>query len=122
MDTLTHDQVRTYYGETLQSSDDLKTSACCSEEAVPDLHKPILSLLPDEVLTKFYGCGSPIPPALDGCTVLDLGCGTGRDAFVAAALAGPEGRVIGVDMTPAQIAVTPSRWATTRPRPTSGWA
>ena len=105
MDTLTHDQVRTYYGETLQSSDDLKTSACCSEEAVPELHKPVLSLLPDEVLTKFYGCGSPIPPALDGCTVLDLGCGTGRDAFVAAALAGPEGRVIGVDMTPAQIEV-----------------
>lgn len=103
--TLAHDQVRTYYGQTLQSSDDLKTSACCSDEAVPEHHKPILSLLPDEVLTKFYGCGSPIPPALDGCTVLDLGCGTGRDAFVAAALAGPAGRVIGVDMTEEQVAV-----------------
>ena len=103
--TLTHDQVREYYGQTLQTSDDLKTSACCSDEAVPEHHKPILSLLPDEVLTKFYGCGSPIPPALDGCTVLDLGCGTGRDAFVAAALAGPEGRVIGVDMTAEQVEV-----------------
>ena len=103
--TALHDDVRTYYGETLASMDDLKTSACCSDEAVPEHHKPILALLPDEVLTKFYGCGSPIPPALDGCTVLDLGCGTGRDAFVAAALAGPTGRVIGVDMTKAQIDV-----------------
>ncbi len=105
METLTHDQVRTYYGETLQSSDDLKTTACCPAESVPELHKPILSLLPDEVLSKFYGCGSPIPPALEGATILDLGCGTGRDAFVAAALAGPRGRVIGIDMTEEQIEV-----------------
>lgn len=105
METLTHAQVRDYYGQTLQSSADLKTSACCSDEAVPQHHKPILALLPDEVLTKFYGCGSPIPAALEGRTVLDLGCGTGRDAFVAAALAGPEGRVIGVDMTEEQIEV-----------------
>lgn len=103
--TLTHRQVRDYYGQTLQSSADLKTSACCSDEAVPEHHKPILALLPDEVLSKFYGCGSSIPAALEGQTVLDLGCGTGRDAFVAAALAGPEGRVIGVDMTEEQVDV-----------------
>ncbi|MDT0630147.1 methyltransferase domain-containing protein [Rubrivirga sp. S365] len=105
METLTHTQVRDYYGTTLQSAGDLKTSACCPSESVPEHHRPILSLLPDEVLAKFYGCGSPIPAALDGATVLDLGCGTGRDAFVAAALAGPAGRVIGVDMTPEQVEV-----------------
>ncbi|NNF58884.1 MAG: methyltransferase domain-containing protein [Rhodothermaceae bacterium] len=102
---ISRDQVRDYYGRQLQSSADLKTSACCSTEAIPAHHKPILALLADEVLAKFYGCGSPIPAALEGCTVLDLGCGTGRDAFVAAALAGPEGRVIGVDMTEEQLAV-----------------
>src|SRR5262249_8188378 len=44
-------------------------------------------------------------PALDDCTVVDLGCGTGRDCFVLSRLVGERGRVIGVDMTPEQLAV-----------------
>jgi SAM-dependent methyltransferase len=51
------------------------------------------------------GCGAPIPH-LDlraGESVLDLGSGGGLDAFLAARQVGPEGRVIGVDMTPAMI-------------------
>ena len=51
------------------------------------------------------GCGAPIPH-LDlepGETVLDLGSGAGLDAFLAARQVGPEGRVIGVDMTPAML-------------------
>jgi len=100
-----HDAVRTYYGQTLSSSGDLRTSACCSSEDLPPEHRRILGMLEDEVLERFYGCGSPIPPVLEGCTVLDLGCGTGRDVFLAAKLVGPEGRVIGVDMTEEQLAV-----------------
>ncbi len=99
------DQVRDYYGQTLQSNADLKTSACCTDEDLSPHHKAILADIADEVLARFYGCGSPLPPALDGCTVLDLGCGTGRDAFLAAKLAGPTGRVIGVDMTEEQLEV-----------------
>ncbi len=57
------------------------------------------------MLDRSYGCGSPIPLALDGCRVLDPGCGTGRDAFIAVRLVGPARRVIGVDMTEAQIDV-----------------
>lgn len=97
--------VRTYYGRALQSTADLKTSACCSTEAVPPRHRAILARIEDEVLGRFYGCGSPIPPVIDGATVLDLGCGTGRDAFLCAALVGEAGRVIGVDMTEEQLAV-----------------
>jgi len=37
--------------------------------------------------------------------VLDLGCGTGRDVYVAAQLVGPRGRVIGIDMTAEQLDV-----------------
>lgn len=51
------------------------------------------------------GCGAPLRHlALQaGETVLDLGSGPGLDAFLAARQVGPEGRVIGVDMTPAML-------------------
>lgn len=98
------EQVQNYYGQVLQSSKDLKTSACCSAESLPQAARPLLKLLHPEVVERFYGCGSPIPPALDGATVLDLGCGAGRDCYLLSALVGPQGRVIGVDMTPEQLA------------------
>ncbi len=51
------------------------------------------------------GCGNPVALAglKPGETVLDLGSGAGFDAFLAAQRVGPEGRVLGVDMTPAMI-------------------
>ncbi|MCL1904847.1 MAG: methyltransferase domain-containing protein, partial [Methanomassiliicoccaceae archaeon] len=44
-----------------------------------------------------------LPPLLEGMTVLDLGCGTGRDVYIASKLVGESGHVIGVDMTEEQI-------------------
>lgn len=107
MTTETFEQTaaKEYYGVTLQGTADLKTTACCSVEDVAPRVKAALANINDEVLTKFYGCGSPLPPLLEGCTVLDLGCGTGRDAYVASQLAGPSGHVIGVDMTGEQLDV-----------------
>ena len=51
------------------------------------------------------GCGNPhaLAALRPGQTVLDLGSGAGFDAFLAARAVGPEGRVIGVDMTPEMI-------------------
>jgi len=92
-----------YYGKTLRSSADLTTGACCCAEAIPVSHAAILGQIDEEITNRFYGCGSPIPPALEGCTVLDLGCGAGRDAYLASQLVGPTGRVIGVDATKDQI-------------------
>ena len=57
------------------------------------------------MLDKFYGCGAPLPAGIDGLTVLDLGSGSGRDCYAAAALVGEHGSVIGVDMTPEQLQV-----------------
>ncbi|MGR9013933.1 MAG: methyltransferase domain-containing protein [Gammaproteobacteria bacterium] len=99
------ESVRHYYGQILQSSNDLKTSACCSIDAMPDYLKRLLTGIHPEVLERFYGCGSPLPPALKGKTVLDLGCGSGRDCYLLSQLVGPTGRVIGVDMTPEQLEV-----------------
>ena len=100
-----HEEVREYYGKILNSQNDLKTGACCTGESFPEDLKQILNDIHPEILEKFYGCGSPIPPLLDGKVVLDLGCGTGRDVYIAAKMAGPNGLVIGVDMTKEQLAV-----------------
>ena len=97
--------VKEYYGKTLQSNEDLFSGACCSLGKPPVEIRSILPLIADEILTKFYGCGSPLPPLLEGMTVLDLGCGTGRDVYIASKLVGETGRAIGVDMTTEQIAV-----------------
>jgi SAM-dependent methyltransferase len=99
------DTIREYYGRVLKSSADLKTSACCLAEALPRHVAEALKEVHAEVKERFYGCGSPIPPALDGATVLDLGCGSGRDCYVLGKLVGPRGRVIGLDMTDEQLAV-----------------
>jgi arsenite methyltransferase len=101
----TQESVREYYGRVLNTSADLKTSACCLAESLPEHHREIMSQIHPEVVEKFYGCGSPIPHELEGRTVLDLGCGSGRDCYLLSNLVGPGGRVIGVDMTPEQLAV-----------------
>ena len=97
--------VQDYYGKVLQTKDDLKTSACCPLEAPPPRVQALLKNVHDTVQAKFYGCGSPLPMAAEGCTVLDLGCGTGRDAFILSQIVGEKGRVIGVDMTDEQLSV-----------------
>ncbi len=99
------DNIKEYYGKILKGTQDLKTTACCTTESFPEHHKEILATIDNEVLTKFYGCGSPLPVAIEGKTVLDLGCGSGRDVYLASKLVGPDGYVIGVDMTDEQLDV-----------------
>jgi SAM-dependent methyltransferase len=97
------EHVKDYYGKQLKNKDDLRTSACCSIERPPEEMVGILPMIADEIRDRFYGCGSPLPPLLEGMTLLDLGCGTGRDVYVASKLVGESGLAIGVDMTEEQI-------------------
>lgn len=98
-----YDIVQDYYGKQLQSSADLKTSACCDSSAMPDWLKPLLAKIHPEVLSRYYGCGLVCPPLLEGCRILDLGCGSGRDIYALAQLVGASGEVVGVDMTDEQL-------------------
>src|ERR1044071_6164841 len=65
-----------------------------------------LDAVPAEALASFAGVGHMLDLARiqPGESVLDLGSGSGTDAFIAAHLAGASGRVMGVDMTDAQLA------------------
>lgn len=99
------ERVQDYYGRELQSSEDLKTDACCDPASMPVAIKAMLSNIHPEVLTRYYGCGLTIPDCLEGLRVLDLGSGAGRDCYLLSQLVGAEGSVLGIDMTAEQLAV-----------------
>ncbi len=65
----------------------------------------ILRQFPEEVLASYCGVGNPFSLASipKGASILDIGCGAGVDSFVAAAIVGPEGRVIGIDLIPEMV-------------------
>ncbi len=100
-----HELVQHYYGKHIQRTQDLKVQSCCTPGNVPPWIKPLVANIHPKVMERFYGCGLTCPPLVEGCRVLDLGCGAGRDAYLLAQLVGPHGEVIGVDMTEEQLAV-----------------
>jgi arsenite methyltransferase len=57
--------------------------------------------VPVDVLNRFVGVGNPfsIRAPKAGDRVLDAGCGCGFDTFIAASMAGPSGRAVGIDLT-----------------------
>jgi len=61
----------------------------------------VVDPLPDAAVESFAGVGNPfsLHPLSPGERVVDIGSGGGFDVFVAAQQVGPEGRVVGIDMT-----------------------
>lgn len=100
-------EVEDYYSDVTTNKDGkMKTSVCsCSIDDFPPHVQKIRNQISPEIIKKFYGFGSPIPLQLEGCTVLDLGCGTGLDVYTLSKLVGEKGKVIGVDMTKHQLMV-----------------
>ncbi len=68
--------------------------------------QPELSGVPDATVESFAGVANhwTLGRIEPGSVVLDLGCGAGTDLLIAAQMTGPDGRVIGVDMTPTMLA------------------
>jgi radical SAM protein with 4Fe4S-binding SPASM domain len=92
--------VREFYGH---AAEEPQAELCCPVR--PD--EADLTHIPREALERFYGCGSPVTAAAlaRGETMVDLGSGAGIDCFIAAKKVGAEGRVYGIDMTDAMLAV-----------------
>ena len=95
-----HRMVQEFYGIAAEIP---QAELCCPIRLEPEE----ISHIPEEVLQRFYGCGSPV--TLGGLgpgeVMVDLGSGSGIDCFIAAKKVGPDGKVIGIDMTDPMLAV-----------------
>ncbi len=61
--------------------------------------------LPEAVISSYCGVGNPfsLGPINKGDVILDIGCGAGVDTILAAMMAGPTGKAIGIDMVPEMV-------------------
>ncbi len=84
-----------------QGAEAVQADLCCPV----DYDRELLAILPAEIIEKDYGCGDPSRYVRKGDTVLDLGSGSGKICYMAAQLVGESGKVIGVDMNDAMLAL-----------------
>ncbi len=98
------ESVRNEYGKIAKESGSCCGSSCSCPDLAAGYDAGQLQGIPGEA-DLGLGCGNPTAPAelRPGETVLDLGSGAGVDCFLAARQVGPQGRVIGVDMTPEML-------------------
>ena len=97
-------EVRGHYAQVANNAVDCCDNSCCDDASTLYTIQEIQEL-PSEAVLASAGCGNPTAVASlkPGNTVVDFGSGGGIDCFLAARAVGPEGKVIGVDMTPDMV-------------------
>jgi MoaA/NifB/PqqE/SkfB family radical SAM enzyme/SAM-dependent methyltransferase len=93
-----HTAVREFYRAAAENPrEDIRNPVFYPEE--------LIAHIPEASRLRSYGCGSPVVDAAPrpGETVVDLGCGTGIECFIAARMVGPDGLVHGIDMLDAML-------------------
>ncbi|CAN9509941.1 unnamed protein product [Ophioblennius macclurei] len=104
-DSSVHVDVKEYYS-ALKKTSDLKSNVCMTPSGpVPVFVREALKKVHPEVSGRYYGCGLVLPECLEGCRILDLGSGSGRDCYMLSQLVGEKGHVTGIDMTDDQLKV-----------------
>src|SRR5580698_1730875 len=102
--------VKEKYGKIAEQSKESNESSCCGATACSTVY----TIMADDYTNlKGYvadanlglGCGLPTEFAQikEGDTVIDLGSGAGNDCFIARAIAGEKGKIIGIDFTDKMI-------------------
>ncbi|HSR45150.1 MAG TPA: arsenite methyltransferase [Acidimicrobiia bacterium] len=103
---LTRKQVSEAYAAAIEAE------SCCGSPApkgvaakLAGYDEALLRELPADAVVNSFGCGNPVAFAGigEGDVVLDLGSGAGIDLLLAAKKVGPNGSVIGIDMTDEMI-------------------
>ena len=60
------EQVKEYYSKmSIDNGGEMATHTCsCGTDSLPRYIRDVLAEIPEEITSRFYGCGSPLPPAL----------------------------------------------------------
>src|SRR5260370_13018665 len=90
--------VKERYGQAARGRE---PELCCPADYDPKY----LSVIPEEIKERDYGCGDPSGFVREGDAVLDLGSGAGKICYIAAQIVGPRGSIIGVDANDEMLAL-----------------
>lgn len=95
--------IKSDYRQIAENSGSCCCSSCDPEMYDAESYKKLNGYVSEADMGLSCGCPVPLAGIQPGLTVVDLGCGGGLDAFIAAGITGSSGRVIGIDFTPAMV-------------------